>query len=270
MTETDVIAASPSPLVRGDIVGALRSVGVGDGDILEVHCSLSAMGWVVGGALTVVDALLEAVGPTGTVCMPAHTSDNGDPSRWENPPVPESWWSIIGDHMPAFDRDRSPSRGMGAVAETFRTCPGTLRSSHPRHSHLASGPCAADIVSTHRLDGAFDTDSPLGRVHEMNGKVLLLGVGHENNSILHLAEHLVEWPGKRRIPQGTAMFIDGVRRWVTFDELDYDASDFTVVGTEIERLGVQTRAVVGATFATLVGARDAVEVARQVVGRRGA
>lgn len=268
MSEADVISRSSAPVTRERLVSDLRALGVREGDLLNVHASLSALGWVVGGARTVVDALLDVLGDTGTLSMPAHTSDNGDPARWENPPVPEEWWPVIRSHMPAFDPAVSTSRGMGAVAECLRTWPGTLRSDHPRHSHLARGPLAADIVTTHRLEGSFADDSPLGRLVAHGGRVLLLGVGHDANSVLHVAEHRAAPGVVPVIRQGTAMWVDGVRTWVWFDELDHDSEDFPAIGADIETRGLQRRGPVGEGVGLLMDATDAVTVAAEHVARR--
>lgn len=51
----------------------LNELGILPGDIVLVHSSLSALGFVEGGAQTVIDTLLSAVGPQGTLLMPAHS-----------------------------------------------------------------------------------------------------------------------------------------------------------------------------------------------------
>ena len=109
--------------------------------------------------------------------MPAHTSGNCDPATWGNPPVPEDWWPVIRAELPAFEPRVTPTDHMGAIAELARTWPGALRSAHPQVSFAAVGPQAEAITSGHALDSGFGERSPLARVHDLDGDVLLLGEG---------------------------------------------------------------------------------------------
>ena len=84
-----------SPLTRRSLARTLRACGLARGQVVLVHSSMSKLGWIVGGAEVVILALLDVIGQEGTLMMPTHTSDNSDPARWENPPVPEAWWPVI-------------------------------------------------------------------------------------------------------------------------------------------------------------------------------
>lgn len=128
----------------------LSSIGVKRKMTLMVHSSLSSMGWVVGGAETVVRALLHRIGERGTLVMSAETPHCADPSSWRSPQVPEHWLDIIREHLPIFDPQTTPTT-MGVIPETFRTWPNTLRSSHPVESVCAQGVAASNIVSEHPL-----------------------------------------------------------------------------------------------------------------------
>ena len=92
--EAGIVARTSTPVTAGDVASALEAVGVGErgggghGEVVIVHSSLSRLGWVVGGAHSVVVGLLAAVGGGGTIVMPAQTGIS-DPSTWQNPPVEE-------------------------------------------------------------------------------------------------------------------------------------------------------------------------------------
>jgi aminoglycoside 3-N-acetyltransferase len=249
------------PWTRREIVDMLHRLGLRIGDTLIVHSSLSAMGYVVGGAQTVVDALIEVVGETGTVTMPAHSADWSNPAKWEAPPVPEEWWQVIRDETPAYDPRRTPVTRMGAIPEAFLLRSETVRSGHPRLSHMALGARAQEIVAHHPLDEGFGPDSPLGRLSDLDAKVVLLGVGHEHNTSLHHAEALAEWPGKRQVEEGSRVLVDGDSTWVTYVETDYDTCDFESVGAAFEQArAVAVGHVAGATT-TVMSMRDLVEFA---------
>jgi aminoglycoside 3-N-acetyltransferase len=192
---------------------------------------------VCGGEEAVIAALTRSVGERGTIVMPTQTTHLSDPSEWQHPSVPERWWQLIRDTMPAFDPASTPTRGMGAIAENFRTHPGVCRSNHPQVSVAARGPAARWIVEPHPLDFGLGDDSPLARLHRLGAKVLLLGTGHRANTSLHLAEYRVRTAYARRIVQYAPVMIDGRRRWTAFQDLDLDNSDFDQLGAAYAAAG---------------------------------
>ena len=228
--ESAVIARTEAPVTRAAVVAALRAAGVHEGGLVMVHSSLSRLGWVVGGAHTVVLALTEAVGPAGTIVMPSMSAVLSEPSRWEAPPVPEAWWPTIRDEMPAYDAALTPMVAMGAVAECFRHLPGTIRSAHPAVSLMANGPLAVEIIEPHTMEVAFGAGSPLSRLYDLDARVALVGVGHANNTSLHLAESRTRWAQEHTMTFGVPVMVDGERRWVTYDDVDYDNHDFETAG----------------------------------------
>ena len=120
MSEDKIVQKTEVPATVKSLQADFRALGVEPGMVVLVHSSLSALGWVCGGAVAVIVALQEVLGSTGTLVMPAHSPDLTEPSKWESPPVPESWWPVIREHMPAYDPVLTPTRAMGIIAETFR------------------------------------------------------------------------------------------------------------------------------------------------------
>ena len=230
MSEEDAIKATSFPLTRKTLAENLRACGLAEGQTVLVHMAMSKLGWIPGKAQAVIQAMLDVLGESGSLMMPAHTNENTNPAEWQHPPVPESWWQTIRDEMPAFEPALSPSREMGAVAELFRTWPNVLRSNHPVFSFAAHGPNARFLTDDHLLEHDAGDRSPLGRLYELDGYVLLLGVEHWNNSSLHLAEFRADYPSKRKMKSGCAMLVNGQREWVWYECLEFQSDDFGTLG----------------------------------------
>ena len=174
-SEADTISITPSPRTRETLTQDLTNAGLTPGITVIVHSSLSSLGWVCGGAVTVIQALMDVVTSVATLVMPTHSTDYSEPEPWQNPPVPCEWWQIIRDTMPAYDARITPTRKMGKIVEVFRTCKNVLRSSHPNYSFAAWGQNAEFIVKNHSLNYSLGEESPLARLYDLNGYVLLLG-----------------------------------------------------------------------------------------------
>jgi len=262
--EYQVMAAAAdadAPVTPTSLARDLSALGVRPGMLLNVHSALSRLGWVVGGAQGVIQALLDVLGREGTLMMPSHSAQLSNPANWRRPPAPQRWWEIIRAEMPAYDPHRTPTRFMGAIAETFRSWPDVLRSAHPQTSHAACGPLAAAIVAEHPLDCLFGDASPIGKLYALDGHVLLLGVGHGNNTVLHLAEHRARFPSKTHHTEGAPLVIDGVRRWQVFEPYKVTDDDFPALGEAFTATGGERRGRVGAGEAILMRARDIVDFA---------
>ena len=228
--EATIEASSDGPVTEDRIVRDLSALGLEPGAGVLVHSSLSRMGWVSGGGVAVIRALQRVVRSYGTIVMPAHSGGLSDPALWEHPPVPEAWWPTIRETMPAYDPDVTPTRSVGIVAELFRTFPDVLRSNHPHVSFSAWGARAVEVLSGHQLDDSLGEQSPLARLYDIDGQVLLLGAGFESNTSFHLAEYRAEYSKKERVTLGAPVAIDGHRRWKSFSDINYDADDFAEIG----------------------------------------
>ena len=138
---------------RARLAADLRSAGVRPGCPLLIHTSLSAVGHVPGGADTVIDALLEAVGPKGTLVIPtlSYLYTNLD--------------------SPTFDVRTTPTN-LGTIPETFRSRVGVRRSCHPTHSCAALGPDTTALLDDHGKDRSpVGANSPFRRVRDLGGQV---------------------------------------------------------------------------------------------------
>lgn len=228
---------------RSGIAGDLVALGIEPGDEVVVHSSLSSLGWVEGGADAVVDALVEAVGDAGTVVVPTFTPNAGREA--------------------GFDVAETPSE-TGAVTEALRSRPGAERSRHPTHSVAALGPGADAITADHAFSNPLGPDSPLHRVAERGGKILLLGVGNERNSTIHVAEAIEELPYKEPTEPAYVRDGDGGKREVESSVVG-SGSGFPKLDPVAECEGVFTRGSVGEADATLMRGAEILRVARAVL-----
>lgn len=248
------------PCTAASLSSDLRALGLRSGDAVLVHSSASSLGFVAGGVQAVVQALLDVLGPGGTLVVPAHTPDNTDPAGWSNPPVPRSWWPVIREQAPGFDRLRTPSRWMGVIAETVRTWPDAVRSDHPQVSFAAVGLRAAEVTGVHQLDDALGERSPLGAIYRLDGKVLLLGCGHDSNTSLHLAEWRQPSP-PRGVIGASVRRPDGGSDWVTWTDVLENTDDFEQVGAAFEAAAGLSAGQVGRAAARLMRQRALVDFA---------
>ena len=264
MTEVDLIRNTLEPRTRETLARDLRGSGLGEGRVVIVHASLSALGWVCGGAVAVVHALLDVLGPTGSLVMPAHTPDLTNPANWEAPPVPSPWVKVIQAHMPAFDPLTTPTRAMGAVAELFRTWPTAKRSDHPTFSFSACGPLADWMVGEHEMADPAGERSPLAKLYQIDADILLLGVGFDKCTMLHLAEQRA-WPDRPADREGSPVMVEGERRWLEYDTTPLiDSRHFLPIGEGLLKAELAKRAKIGSANCILVSSRVAVDCAVEI------
>lgn len=250
-------------VLKEDIKKGLEDLGLKAGDNVIVHTSLKSFGFVCGGAQMVIEALLDTVTEEGTVMMPTQTWKNMDPEtgvHWEEP---KEWWQTIRDNWPAYDKDITPTNTMGAVAEMFRKWPGSVRSEHPVRSFAAKGAMAEYLIENHDISDIFGETSPIGKLYEKNGKVLLLGVGYDKNTSIHLADYRAEYPSKKIVKENCAKLVDGKREWITYETIAVDGEDFVEIGEAFEKENDSnvSRVTIGNLEARLMDVRAIVDFA---------
>ena len=212
----------------------LLALGITPGSILLVHSAFSRIKPIEGGPAGLIAALEDAVGEEGTLVMPSMTDDDDHP----------------------FDPAVTPCISLGIVADTFWRQPGVRRSDNP-HAFAAKGPAADYITSPHVVEIPHGPDSPVGRVHELGGLVLLLGIGHDANTTVHLAEFL---GGVRyRLPHHVTIELEGKPVRVDYREIDHCCQKFALLDQWLDAEGLQQRGRVGSGEARLMAAGDVVK-----------
>lgn len=253
-------------VIRQDIVNALKQIGIRKGQTVMVHASLGSLGYVCGGAQTVIEALIECIGSEGTIMMPAQSWKNLDPETGVYWQEPKEWWDVIRENIPAYDKRITPTNTMGAVAEMFRHWEGTLRSDHPARSVAAWGHYADYLTKNHDLSNIFGDGSPIGRLYELDGYVLLIGVGYDKNTSLHLADARAEYPGKHTVTESSAIMADGERVWQSYETLAVDGEDFEEIGAAFEQTGQVSHAKLGNGILSMMRQRALVDFAVEWIG----
>lgn len=221
------------PITKDMLVGGLRKLGVSSNQIIEVHSSLSSFEYVIGGARTVVDALLEVAGENGTILMPAQTMDNSEPSEWSDPAVPPELYKDMRDSIPPYDPSNSDVPWMGEVVNNFRHRDGVVISNHPSVSYAAWGRYAKLLCNHQSLHFPLADESPTARLYELKGNVLLLGVDFDVCTCMHLAEYRCD---ARPIQiQGASILSENGKEWKKYLDLDIDSSEFINVRKIMQR-----------------------------------
>ena len=206
-------------VARSRLARDLRNLGLGPGaHVTMVHCRMSALGHVVGGAETVVRALLDALGPDGTLI--AYTGWQDEPPDELDALDGETRRVYIEEH-PAYDpRVALSRREHGRVPETLRTWPGAHHSGHPEAGVAAVGPLADVLTAGHPYDDAYGAGTPYARLVELGGRIALLGAPLDTVTLIHHAEAVAKVPGKRRVSYGMPLIVGGERLWRTFSDID--------------------------------------------------
>ncbi|MFI8005265.1 aminoglycoside 3-N-acetyltransferase [Streptomyces sp. NPDC086010] len=265
-----LLARAGGPVTPDRLVHDLRALGLTDGDTVMFHTRMSAIGYVAGGSQTLIGALRRVVGEHGTLVVTCGWNDAPpyDLSDW-----PQPWQDAVRAGHPAYDpRVSEAEHDNGRLPESLRRWPGAVRSRHPDVSLAALGASAEALMAGHPWDDPHGPGSPLARLVDVGGRVLMLGAPLETLTLLHHAEALADLPGKRYVEYEQPLMIDGERVWRRFRDIDssggaFDYSSVTPAGQDpfetITRdmlaAGVGLSGRVGAAESHLFEAADVVE-----------
>jgi aminoglycoside 3-N-acetyltransferase len=260
----------PTAVTRGQLVRDFRLLGVMPGQTLLVHASLRSLGWVAGGADTVVGALRQALGPDGNIVVPASTETNSLTSRKHRERIAQmsaNQAKRYRDEMPAFNPATTTS-GAGAIAEQIRKSAGAVRSDHPQSSFAAIGHDAEYLMADHRLNSHLGEYSPLAKLYKMDALVLMIGVGYRSCTAFHLAEYRYR-PEHELAAQTYACVvnIDGKRRWVAYQDVVLDDREFESIGNALEAEVAISSGNVGSAECRLIPLSNAVDFAAKWMAR---
>ncbi|GAA0445691.1 aminoglycoside 3-N-acetyltransferase [Streptomyces olivaceiscleroticus] len=270
MDEMALLAHSDGPVTRARLRRDLTALGLAEGDAVMFHTRMSALGYVAGGPETVIGALGEVVGKRGTLMV---TCGWNDAPPYDFVSWPQAWQDALRAEHPAYDPLISEAdHANGRLPEALRRLPGAVRSRHPDASFAALGAAAEELMADHPWDGPHGPGSPLARLVDIGGRVLLLGAPLDSLTLLHHAEALADAPGKRFVTYEQPVVVGGERVWRRFHDIDseegaFDYSSvvpegtwpFEVIVRDMLAAGIGSSGRVGAAESHLFDARDVVD-----------
>jgi aminoglycoside 3-N-acetyltransferase len=252
----------PLLVTRSRLAKDFSDLGVRPGGVIMLHASVKSVGWVVGGPDVILHALREALGPDGTLMMYVGWEDG----TYEMDSWPEAKRRAYLEECPPFDPATSRAvMGWSILTEFLRTTPGAYRSANPEASMAAIGTKAAWLTEGHPLNYGFGRGSPLEKLCEVGGEVLLLGTPLDTVTLLHYAESLANVPDKRTVRYRQPLLDDGRKTWVEIEEYDTnlgvmrdydDGNDFQAIVAAYLAAGHGRKGLVGAARSYLFDAQD--------------
>jgi len=260
------------PITKSRLIADFRKLGVERGDTIMLHASVKSVGWIVGGPDVIIQALLDVLGADGTLMMYV---------GWEDSPYRLNEWNMEWQQAylkecPPFDPKTSRAyRKWSILTEYLRTWPGAFRSSNPEASCAAVGARAKWLTENHPLQYGYGPGSPLAKLCETNGKVLLLGALFDTITLLHYAEHIARVSNKRIVRYKMPILLEGKRVWVKIEEFDTcgnilpDAREyFEIIPRECLSYGKGRSGKVGAAQSYLFKANELVKFAVEWLERK--
>lgn len=222
-----------------------------------LHASVKSVGDVMGGPNVILQALFDVLTPEGTLMMYAGWQDNPD---FVLELLPETR-QIYYDEHPPFDPAISRSvRENSVLAEFLRTWRGTERSLNPEASIVANGKLAGWITHDHPLNYGYGAGSPLAKLIEGHGMVLMLGAPLDTITLLHYAENRARMRHKRIVRYQSPILRDGQTVWIDVEDFDtgetFDDYEFETIAQAYVESARGQRGMVGDADTYLFDAAD--------------
>ena len=195
----------------------LCNIGLEAGTTVMLHVSFRAIGKIEGGATTLIKAILQIVGSEGTILMLVGSNDAFyDIADWP----PHIMKKKLNVRKP-FDIANTPANlDWGITGEVLRTWDESYRSQHPDYSFAAVGRLARKLTSEHNINYCHGPSSPLAKLCDLNGKVLILGAPFHSVTLVHLCEHLAHVARKQVISYQVPIFREGKRKIISIERFN--------------------------------------------------
>jgi aminoglycoside 3-N-acetyltransferase len=239
----DIDEAVPIGVItRQEIVAGLRRMGLKENQKVFVHSGTSVFGHVCGGPATIMEAILEVIGPGGTVMT-----------------IPNYGLAYRGD----VDLRKPPPTLTGAIPRIHRSLPGAKLSLHPSHPVAVSGPHTKELIKNHHLGSTFGIGSPPDRLAKMGGHVLLLGVNQRVNTTIHTGEHYAGVPYWGHVPYAPpgrwVTTLDGTRFWAPIIDPPGCSEGFRQVESFLDERGVVGHDLIGRARCHMMRGQELIE-----------
>ena len=220
-------------LGKVDLIKELEKLGLKKGMIVQVHATMKDLGYVSGGAQTIVDALMEIVTDEGTIVMPLDCVTNTEPSTWKKPKVKPNVIKELRSKMPAFDPLNSEVPQLGRIVNNFRRRKNIVYSFHPNCGYVAWGKYAKAICSYQSLNFAYSYESPAARLNELKAHVLLIGEDYDSITSIYLHEY---YDDLIPLKLNCAMIkLNGRNEYIKMIDTDHSIMDYKKIGHIMEK-----------------------------------
>lgn len=246
-------------ITKEDIMIQLQHLGIQRGMLLLLEVDSSDMGYICGGMQTFLEAVMECVGYEGTIVMPTFTPDNLDPASHDANHISRDNWEVVRKHAQPFNRKLSPPHTKEAMVHQFLRNEGVIRSYHPIYSFAAWGKYAKIICDKHPLHFGLSKESPLGKLFELNGYVLLAGCSYVNCQAFHFARYSGEQLPIRIL--SAPLEHNNRTIWKEMLDLHLNTDGFDAIGEVMEERKIVKASYINAARCRFFSMREAIHIA---------